>query len=245
MENLPKETLITIINDLNEKLNQRSVELKGKNELCKNFVDENAIEQGKEITKLQKQLKASQSECDKYKEKCRVWKERKEETHRDWENMRDLRDKYKAERDELIQRLEDDASSVSSNEDKKVDNFNMTTQQRCNVINFIQKFCIWTKEPIPIEDDCGNSFTTIAPESSTKLHKNLRAWAIQQGIATKGKERGIPDKVSFVKFMTNEHNKRYPEQSFKPQEKWEYPYPYWGTHSSPRFNLKLKRTFTS
>jgi hypothetical protein len=238
MENLPKETLITIINDLNEKL-------KEKNELCKNFVDENAEIQGKEIIKLQKQLKASQSERDKYREKCREWSDRYKEQQSEFTDMIDIKNKYKSERDELIQRLEDDSSSVSSNEDKKVDNFNMNTQQRCNLINFIQKFCIWTKEPIPIDDGCGNSFTTIAPESSTKLHKNLRAWAIQQGIATKGKERGIPDKVSFVKFMTNEHNKRYPEQSFKPQEKWEYPYPYWGTHSSPRFNLRLKRTFTS
>lgn len=238
MENLPKETLITIINDLNEKL-------KEKNELCKNFVDENALEQGKEITKLKKDLQASQSECDKYKQKCLELRRRYDQQQSDFIDMIDIKNKYQAERDELQKRLDDDTSSVSSNEDKKVDNFNMTTQQRCNVINFIQKFCIWTNEPIPIEGEDGNSYTTIAPESSTTLHKNLRAWAIQQGIATKGKERAIPDKVSFVKYMANEHIKRYPEQPFKPQEKWEYPYPYWGTHSSPRFNLKLKRTFTS
>ena len=243
MENLSKEVLITIIKDLNKQLNEKT-------ELCKNFVAsesrENAIEQGKLIAKLQKDLQASQIDRDKYREKCREWKERCFSCQKDAQEMCNLKDKYKAERDELQKKLDDDTSSVSSDEIKpNVDQFNMTTQQRCNVINFIQKFCIWTNEPIPIEGEDGNSFTTIAPESSTTLHRNLRAWAIQQGIATKGKERAIPDKISFVKFMVNEQTRRYPEQTFKPQEKWEYPYPYWGTHSSPRFNIKLKRTFTS
>lgn len=231
MENLSKEVLITIIKDLNKQLDE-------KNELCKNFVDENAIEQGKVITKLKDDLRVSKRNTEHYKTKYENMNERHKRASEFCEHL-------KAERDELLKRLDDDTSSVSSNEDKKVDQFNMTTQQRCNVINFLQKFCVWTNEPIPIEDEGGSSFTTIAPGSSTELHRNLRAWAIQQGIPTKGKERAIPDKVSFVKFMANEQTKRYPEQPYKPQEKWEYPYPYWGTHSSPRFNLKLKRTFIS
>ena len=237
MENLPKETLITIINDLNEKLNKAG-DVKEKTEPCENLED-----QKKEIKNLHKQLQASQSDRDKYKEKCRVWKERCDERQTEFMDMVDIKNKYKAERDELQKRLYDDNSSVSSDEDKKVDNFNMTTEQRCNVLNFIQKFCTWRKEPVPIEDPSGSSFTTIAPESSTLLHKNLRAWAMQQGILTKGKDRAIPDKSSFVKFMNAEQMKRYPQQSFKPQEKWEFPYPYWGTHSSPRYNLKLNKTF--
>jgi len=236
MENLPKETLITIINDLNKQLNEKT-------ELCKNFVDENAIEQGKVITKLQKQLDYERE--NKSQEANNLYR-KYQGLKKNYENLKQIHDTVFAERNELLKRLDDDTSSVSSNEDKpKVDQFNMTTQQRCNVINFIQKFCMWTNEPIPIEEEGGSSFTTIAPGSSTELHRNLRAWAIQQGIATKGKERAIPDKVSFVKYMANEQTRRYPEQSYKPQEKWEYPYPYWGTHSSPRFNIKLKRTFTS
>tara|TARA_R110000765_G_scaffold246108_1_gene348232 strand:- start:823 stop:1515 length:693 start_codon:yes stop_codon:yes gene_type:complete len=227
MENLSKETLITIINDLNEKLNKAG-DVKEKTEPCENLED-----QKKEIKNLHKQLQASKSDGDKYREKYREMIERYRELQKDFKDMNDI---YKSRRD-------DDNSSVSSDEDKKVDNFNMTTEQRCNVLNFIQKFCTWKQGPVPIEDPCGSSFTTIAPESSTTLHQNLRAWAIQQDILTKGKNRAIPDKSSFVKFMNAEQMKRYPQQSFKPQEKWEFPYPYWGTHSSPRYNLKLNKTF--
>jgi len=229
MENLSKETLITIINDLNEKLSKAS-DVKEKTEPCENLED-----QKKEIKNLHKQLQASKSDGDKYREKYRDMRERYRELQKDIKDMNDL---YKGQ-------IDDDNSSVSSDEDKKVDNFNMTTEQRCNVLNFINKFCNWKQEPISIDGPTGSSFVTVAPESSTILHQNLRAWAIQQCIFTKGKHRAIPDKISFVKFMNAEQIKRYPQQAFKPEEKWEYPYPYWGTHSSPRYNLKLNKTFVS
>jgi len=202
MENLSKETLITIVNDLNEKLNQRDGQLERADLRLVNDHEK-------------------------------------------------LQSKYN-HLEKINQKLENDMKMLSQKQpipsqrqpSEEVDNFNMTIEQKCNVINFIQKFCTWRQDPVPIEDPAGSSFTTIAPESSTILHKNLRAWAMQQGIITKGKHRAIADKNSFVKFMNAEQMRRYPEQSFKPEEKWEFPYPYWGTHSSPRYNLKLNKTFT-
>ncbi len=199
MENLSKETLITIVNDLNEKLNQRDSQLERADLRLVN-----------DHEKLQSK----------------------------YNHLKQINEKLENELNDMKQVSEREHS-------KEVDNFNMTTQQRCNVLNFIQKFCTWRKDPVPIEDPSGSSFTTIAPESSTLLHQNLRAWAMQQGILTKGKCRAIPDKNSFVRFMNAEQIRRYPEEKFKPQEKWEFPYPYWGTHSSPRYNLKLNKTFTS
>ena len=91
MENLSKEVLITIIKDLNKQLNEKT-------ELCKNFVAsesrENAIEQGKLIAKLQKDLQATQSDRDKYREKCREWKERCFSCQKDAQEMCNLKDKY-------------------------------------------------------------------------------------------------------------------------------------------------------
>jgi len=204
MENLSKETLITIINDLNEKLNQRDSQLERADLRLVN-----------DHEKLQSK----------------------------YNNLEKINEKLETELNDMKMLSQRQPILMEREPSKEVDNFNMTTEQRCNVLNFIQKFCTWKQEPVPIEDTGGSSFTTIAPESSTILHKNLRAWAIQQDILTKGKHRAIPDKSSFVKFMNAEQIRRYPQQSFKPQEKWEFPYPYWGTHSSPRYNLKLNKTF--
>lgn len=206
MENLSKETLITIVNDLNEKLNQRDSQLERADLRLVN-----------DHEKLQSK----------------------------YNHLKQINEKLENELNDMKQVSQRQPIVSEREHSKEVDNFNMTTQQRCNVLNFIQKFCTWRKDPVPIEDPSGSSFTTIAPESSTLLHQNLRAWAMQQGILTKGKCRAIPDKNSFVRFMNAEQIRRYPEEKFKPQEKWEFPYPYWGTHSSPRYNLKLNKTFTS
>ena len=221
MEYLPKETLIKIINDLECELkdqdkNDNSSLIKENEELNKNIEKLQIIEEqykGLEKDYQEKSLKLTETiQINKKLEK----------------------ENYKLKKNS--------AGRAAERTDPDMEEDEMTTEQRCNMLNFIQKFCYWTAVPINIE--AGIGYVKVAPGSTIKLHENLRAWAIENGIPTKGKDRGIPDKPSFVKYMKAEQIERFSNQNFTPRERWEFPFPYWGTYTSPRINLRLNRTFT-
>jgi len=139
---------------------------------------------------------------------------------------------------------QDEISSESSNDDADLDEFSMNSKERINTFHFIEKFCKWTEEPQRVLDKDDNIYRTVAIGSVQEIHKGLREWAKQSGIATKGKDRGIPVYDSFKKFIVNEHKKKYSNIPWRISETNKFPKFYNGSYSTPRVNLKVSGRVT-
>lgn len=142
---------------------------------------------------------------------------------------------------------QDEISSESSNDDVgcgELDEFSMNSKERINTFHFIEKFCKWTEEPQRVLDKDDNIYRTVAIGSVQEIHKGLREWAKQSGIATKGKDRGIPVYDSFKKFIVNEHKKKYSNIPWRISETNKFPKFYNGSYSTPRVNLKVSGRVT-
>jgi len=143
---------------------------------------------------------------------------------------------------------QDEISSESSNDSEAVvdvvDEFSMNSKERINTFHFIEKFCKWTEEPQRVLDKDDNIYRTVAIGSVQEIHKGLREWAKQSGIATKGKDRGIPVYDSFKKFIVNEHKKKYSNIPWRISETNKFPKFYNGSYSTPRVNLKVSGRVT-
>ena len=143
---------------------------------------------------------------------------------------------------------QDEISSESSTDSEAaqdvVDEYSMNSRERINTFHFINKFCKWTEEPQRVLDKDDNIYRTIAIGSVQEIHKGLREWAKQSGIATKGKDRGIPVYDSFKKFIVNEHKKKYSNIPWRISETNKFPKFYNGSYSTPRVNLKVSGRVT-
>lgn len=222
MEHLPKETLLMIIKDLTEKLEEK----KNTDVISK-------------LLKSEDELKAGLAVAERDKASLII---ENEELGKEIDRLKS--EQAQSETSSLTQ---DEISSESSNDDvacAELDEFSMNSKERINTFHFIEKFCKWTEEPQRVLDKDDNIYRTVAIGSVQEIHKGLREWAKQSGIATKGKDRGIPVYDSFKKFIVNEHKKKYSNIPWRISETNKFPKFYNGSYSTPRVNLKVSGRVT-
>jgi len=219
MEHLPKETLLMIIKDLTEKLEEK----KNTDVISK-------------LLKSEDELKAGLAVAERDKASLII---ENEELGKEIDRLKS--EQAQSETSSLTQ---DEISSESSNDDADLDEFSMNSKERINTFHFIEKFCKWTEEPQRVLDKDDNIYRTVAIGSVQEIHKGLREWAKQSGIPTKGKERGIPVYDSFKKFIVNEHKKKYSNIPWRISETNKFPKFYNGSYSTPRVNLKVSGRVT-
>jgi len=219
MEHLPKETLLMIIKDLTEKLEEK----KNTDVISKHLKSEDELKAGLAVAERDKASLIIENE----------------ELGKEIDRLKS--EQAQSETSSLTQ---DEISSESSNDDADLDEFSMNSKERINTFHFIEKFCKWTEEPQRVLDKDDNIYRTVAIGSVQEIHKGLREWAKQSGIATKGKDRGIPVYDSFKKFIVNEHKKKYSNIPWRISETNKFPKFYNGSYSTPRVNLKVSGRVT-
>ena len=212
MENLSKETLLKIIDDLNQQFKQ-------------SYNHENKItgqieELKEEITKLQDENNDIQSQYD---ERCSGLEISNES----------LKNKNESLKNKLSEILSDDSSSECSMKSS----CNMTKKQKANMIKFLKEKCIWTSETLIINDI--NGIYEVAISSARDIHRHLREWAIEKNIKTKGKCRGIPIYDEFRRYIVYRQKRKYSNLKWRCSEINQYPKFYNGSNSTPRINLKF------
>ena len=124
MENLPKETLLTIINDLNNELNKLKTQIS------------NQDDQNEHIKLLNDTLLEKDRVIDELKEE-------KIEEHGVWE----LQEAEIKRLEELLKLKNNDTSSVSSDETlSNMEKWGMTDKEKKNMIKFLKERCLWTAD---------------------------------------------------------------------------------------------------
>ena len=213
MENLPKDTLMTIINDLNNQLNKLKTNIPpvpvGGD--LGHYLDEN------EHIKLLN---------DTLLEKDRVIDELKSDLESSLDEISKLRFKNS------------DTSSESSDDSNK---WNMTNVQKKNMMRFLKEQCIWCDEDEhKLIDGRDGMMYKVAPSSIRDLHAHLRKWAQANEIKTKGENRGIPVEPDFKRYLVSKHKQRFSHIPWRCSESNQFPKFYNGSHSTPRISLKIR-----
>ena len=150
MENLPKETLLTIINDLNNELNKLKTQIS------------NQDDQNEHIKLLNDTLLEKDRVIDELKEE-------KIEEHGVWE----LQEAEIKRLEELLKLKNNDTSSVSSDETlSNMEKWGMTDKEKKNMIKFLKERCLWTEEPTEIIWE-GKTYH-VAGSSTRELHADFR-----------------------------------------------------------------------
>jgi hypothetical protein len=224
MEHLPKETLLMIIKDLTEKLEEKKKSSKNTDVISK-------------LLKSEDELKAGLAVAERDKASLII---ENEELGKEIDRLKS----EKAQSETSVDETSSESSTGSEAVADVVDEFSMNSRERINTFHFIEKFCKWTEEPQRVLDKDDNIYRTVAIGSVQEIHKGLREWAKQSGIATKGKERGIPVYDSFKKFIVNEHKKKYSNIPWRISETNKFPKFYNGSYSTPRVNLKVSGRVT-
>lgn len=236
MENLPKETLLTIISDLNNQLNKSK-------ESNKKLKDENSriVKNAQSVppSELEKKIYQLQNELESAKEEVTF-------------NENFYQDEIKSLKDELTQKnieiyelneqllkfKNTDTSSVSSDETlSNMEKWGMTDKEKKNMVKFLKERCLWTEEPTEIIYE-GKTYH-VAGSSTRELHAEFRKWAQARGIPTKGQYRAIPCEPEFKKYVVAKHKMRYSNQPWRCSDTNQFPKFYNGSHTTPRINLKV------
>ena len=214
MEHLPKETLLMIIKNLTENLEKLN----------------------EELLKSEDELKAGLACAERDKASLII---ENEELGKEIDRLKSEQAEQQAQ-SETSSLTQDEISSESSTDSEAAQD----VVDEYSTFHFIDKFCKWTEEPQRVLDKDDNIYRTIAIGSVQEIHKGLREWAKQSGIATKGKDRGIPVYDSFKKFIVNEHKKKYSNIPWRISETNKFPKFYNGSYSTPRVNLKVSGRVT-
>jgi seryl-tRNA synthetase len=220
MENLPKETLLTIINDLNNQLNKLKTDISNqddKNEHIK-FLNAKLLEKDDIIDEVKDELEQEKIESQG------VWENQEAEIKR---------------LNKIISKLQNtDTSSVSSDDTRSnMEKWNMTDKEKKNMIKFLKEKCRWTEEPTEIIWE--NKTYHVAGSSTRELHAEFRKWAQAHGITTKGQYRGIPCEPEFKKYVVAKHKAKYSNQPWRCSDTNQFPKFYNGSNTTPRINLKI------
>jgi hypothetical protein len=224
MENLPRETLLTIINDLNDQLNKLKTNIPDQNEHIK-LLNDTLLEKDHVIGVLKSDLKSS---LDELTEKDCVINELKSELEMSFDEISKFRFKNT------------DTSSVSSDETRSnMEKWGMTDREKKNMIKFLKERCLWTEEPTEINYE-GKTYH-VAGSSTRELHADFRKWAQARGIPTKGQFRAIPCEPEFKKYVVAKHKMRYSHQPWRCSDTNQFPKFYNGSTTTPRINLKINK----
>jgi DNA-binding transcriptional MerR regulator len=249
MEHLPKETLLTIINDLNNQISEKN------NQTIKDLKDQlyELKQSNGKLRKVNDQLRKPDCELQKQIQEL----ERELDTEGDtWGSMIDDREKeIKNLKDTIIEKdlkifelaaeiskLQNTDSNSVSSDDTNTNKWNMTNVQKKNMMRFLKEQTMWCDENEHKVIDCRDGrIYEVAPSSVRDLHAHFRKWAQSHNIKTKGENRGIPVEPDFQRYLVYKHKQRFPHIPWRCSEsKNQFPKFYNGSHSTPRISLKIR-----
>lgn len=251
MEHLPKETLLTIINDLNnqisEKNNQTIKDLRNQLSESQKYIENlKTINENlrKPDCELQKQIQELTEELEETRGSDSYLYgqiNQKEDQIKNLNNIITDKDVKIFELAAEISKLQNtDTNSVSS-DDTNTNKWNMTNIQKKNMMRFLKEQCVWCDETEhKVIDWRDGRIYEVAPSSVRDLHAHLRKWAQSHNIKTKGENRGIPVEPDFQRYLVSKHKQRFSHIPWRCSESNQFPKFYNGSHSTPRISLKIK-----
>ena len=226
MENLSKEILLTIINDLNDKLNELKIE---------------------NIKLEEKVDSVQQLNCELVDKNRSLWDEIltiKSEQESQSESTQTEGSPRQTEGS-----LSSDTESTNTDKEQgtktksEKDKWGFTPEQKKNMVIFLSKYCEWTCHSKIIHWREDRSTYRVAHSSTAEIYKAMNHWAKNQNIPTSGKEKGIPSDYALKKYLVHHHKKQFPDQPWRVSETNQFPKFHNGSVNTPRINLKLKYVY--
>ena len=229
---LPHQSLIDIINDLQESIKNKNNKYES---LCNKLKEKDRmIEENQfDISNLNHELESKERQ-----------RESLEKQVKDLENVNH---ELKVRLDEYIYANDPPAGAIpdigqaddhSVTSDEELESMKMT-----NFTEFLQRCCIWSNVQITAKDQMNKKFYKIAPGSCDILYQAFKDWCVRNNIIkdrSKSK-KNIPSKKEFYNLLVENHRERYADDWCQNGE--QYPRSPNGSYKTPRVNLKLKPDF--
>ena len=228
---LPHQSLIDIINDLQESIKNKN----NKYELLCNKLKEKdrMIEENQfDISDLKSQLETKERQLESLEKQVK-----------DLDNVnRELKDQlseYIYAGDPPAGEVPDigQADDHSINSDEEIESLKMT-----NFTEFLQRCCIWSNVQIKVRCQMTKQFYHVAPSSCREIYDAFKEWCLRNNIIPSlAQNKNIPSTKQFFSLLVDGHRERYPDDWCQNGEQW--PRSPNGSYKTPRVNLKLKPDF--